>query len=259
MLRPVDWVVIRPDWPAPPSVVALSTVRTGGVSAAPYGSFNLGDHVEDDPLAVIANRERLARHLGVERVQWLQQVHGVEAVQAIGATTTPEADAVWTREPELACAVLTADCLPVLFCSQQADVVGAAHAGWRGLVGGVLESTVAAMGVRSDHLLAWLGPAIGPTAFEVGSEVRSAFLDAAPSRHREATSACFAPVKAGTFMADLPALARLRLSTLGITRVYGGEHCTVSEPERFFSYRRDGRTGRMASVIALRGLENAAS
>jgi YfiH family protein len=234
--------------------MALATLRTGGHSVAPYASLNLADHVEDDPAAVLANRATLARLLPVgASVQWLAQEHGGGVVPAGGNGGCPRADASWSRAPGRACAVLTADCLPVLFCSRSGSVVAAAHAGWRGLLAGVLENTVAAMGPEPGQLMAWMGPAIGPAAFEVGAEVRVAFLAAARPAQRAQTDACFVPggAKPGHFLADLYGLARLRLDGLCPGGVFGGGFCTVGETDRFFSYRRDGRTGRMASVILL--------
>lgn len=251
-----DIILVRPDWPAPDNVVAFTTTRTGGHSRAPYAGFNLADHVGDDRDAVVANRAALSRLLPVNSaVHWLTQVHGVE-VLGVPHTVTQSAcaDASFSRTPGDACAVLTADCLPVLFCSRAGDVVAAAHAGWRGLLGGVLENTVAAMGVDPGQLLAWLGPAIGPALFEVGPEVRAAFLAAAGPAHLAQTDACFVPSSstAGHYMANLYALARLRLAALDSGSIYGGEFCTVTEKDRFFSYRRDGRTGRMASLILIK-------
>ncbi|MBP6682719.1 MAG: peptidoglycan editing factor PgeF [Halioglobus sp.] len=245
---------IEPDWPAPAAVTALSTLRGGGHSLAPFASLNLAAHVGDDPAAVDANRALLAELLPPgSSVQWLSQVHGTHVVEAAGGGACPDADASWSRSPGRACAVLTADCLPVLFCSRSGDVVGAAHAGWRGLLGGVLERTVDAMAVDPGHLLAWLGPAIGPRAFEVGPELRAAFLAAAPAAGETATGACFVRSEArpGRYLADLYALARLRLAALGPVAVYGGHACTFSSPQQFFSYRRDGLTGRMASLILI--------
>lgn len=243
---------IKPGWPAPANVVALTTTRKGGYSVAPYTSFNLADHVGDSPRAVSANRASLARDLpAVTGVHWLSQVHGVCVAEAGRGEPCPVADASWSREPGHACAVLTADCLPVLLCSRAGDVVAAAHAGWRGLLAGVLENTVAAMGEEPEKLLAWLGPAIGPAVFEVGAEVRSAYLtDAADVA---GTDNCFVPNSAnpGHFFADLYGLARLRLGAVGVYRVFGGELCTFSDPGRFYSYRREGQTGRMASIILL--------
>jgi len=246
--------VISPDWPAPAAVTALSTLRGGGHSLAPFASLNLAAHVGDDGAAVAANRALLAELLPPgSTVQWLSQVHGSHVVEASGGGACPDADASWSRSPGRACAVLTADCLPVLFCSRAGDVVGAAHAGWRGLLGGVLERTVTAMAVDPGQLLAWLGPAIGPRAFEVGPELRAAFLEAAPAAREAAASACFVPSEArpGHYLADLYALARLRLAALGPVAVYGGNACTFSSPQQFFSYRRDGLTGRMASLILI--------
>jgi hypothetical protein len=236
-------------------VVALSTRRDGGCSAAPYDSFNLATHVGDDPVAVQANRARLARLLPPDSaVQWLAQVHGTRVVEAGREGAEPEADACWTRSPGRACAVLTADCLPVLLCAADGEAVAAAHAGWRGLLGGVLERTIDAMGVAPGDTLAWLGPAIGPGAFEVGGEVREQFLAAARAADRAATDAGFVSnlARPGHYFADLYALARLRLAAAGVHRVWGGNDCTYSARDCYFSYRRDGVTGRMASVILLR-------
>lgn len=244
---------IRPHWPAPDNVVAFTSTRAGGHSSAPFDSFNLGHHVGDAPQDLQANYRLLAQALPPQaEPYWLNQVHGTALVEAGCAGERPDADAVFSRSARWACAVLTADCLPVLFCSRSADVVAAAHAGWRGLAAGVLERTIDGMDVDPQELLAWLGPAIGPAAFEVGAEVRNAFLEQADLQ-RSAVEACFSPSAArpGHFMADLYALARTRLGAAGVAAVYGGGACTFSERERFFSYRRDGRTGRMVSVIAL--------
>ncbi|MEE4143337.1 MAG: peptidoglycan editing factor PgeF [Halieaceae bacterium] len=246
---------IRPDWPAPANVIALTTLRRGGESLPPFSSFNLAAHVGDDDAAVQANRVKLARLLPAgSRVQWLTQVHGTDVANAAAACEGVVADASWSRSPGCACAVLTADCLPVLFCSRAGDAVAAAHAGWRGLLGGVLEHTVLAMGLEPGQIMAWLGPAIGPAAFEVGPEVRAAFLGAAPPRQQANTDACFvaSAARPDHYLADLYALARLRLADLGLGGVFGGGFCTFSDDDRFFSYRRDGRTGRMASLILLR-------
>ena len=241
---------IEPDWPAPARVLALSTTRVGGQSRPPYTGFNLAHHVGDDPAAVKANRATLARELPPgTAVQWLNQVHGARVIPASRDGAVPEADASFTGEAGIACAVMTADCLPVLFCTRAGDQVAAAHAGWRGLVGGVLEATVAAMGAAPMELMAWLGPAIGPRAFEVGPEVREAFLAAAG----ELTDSCFVPSidRPGHFLADLYGLARVRLQNIGISAIYGGNYCTFDDNRRFFSYRRDGQTGRMASLVML--------
>lgn len=237
-----DW--LTPDWPAPSRVRACVTTRAGGVSLAPFDSLNLGDHVGDDPQAVAENRRRLIERLGCNPA-WLQQVHSADVVEADPAAVAV-ADASWTTTPGRACAVLTADCLPALFCDCAGSRVAAAHAGWRGLAGGVLENTVAALGVPAGELLVWLGPAIGPQSFEVGAEVREAFV----VQHAQAEQAFSASRNAGRFMADLYALARIRLAAIGVTAVHGGGLDTFSDP-RFFSYRRAARSGRLASLIWL--------
>jgi YfiH family protein len=236
-----------PDWPVPATVKAVTTTRAGGVSVPPYNSFNLADHVGDAEPAVRENRLLLRQrlHLPAEPL-WLQQVHGDQVVAADSSAPRPCADAAYTCARATVCAVLSADCLPVLFCDRRGTRVAAAHAGWRGLACGVLERTVAALGVAPDQLLAWLGPAIGPHAFQVGAEVRDAFV----GQHVEARAA-FVTQSDGRWLADLYRLARIRLGALGVKAVYGGSLCTFSEPERFYSYRRDGVTGRMASLIWL--------
>ena len=245
---------IEPNWPAPANIRALSTTRQGGCSAAAFDSFNLAHHVGDDLAAVAANRGVLGGNLpaGTD-IQWLTQVHGIQVVAAGDYADYPEADAVWSKDPIKACAVLTADCLPVLFCTVSGDRVAAAHAGWRGLVDGVLEATVAALDTDPLQLMAWLGPAIGPQAFEVGAEVRDRFLAAAPAGDRALVAACFQPsdARSGHYFANLYTLARLRLDSLGITAVFGGGLCTYTDATRFYSYRRDGQTGRMATLILL--------
>tara|TARA_R110002124_G_scaffold58275_5_gene162471 strand:+ start:3332 stop:4084 length:753 start_codon:yes stop_codon:yes gene_type:complete len=245
---------IEPDWPAPDTVYALSTTRIGGHSAAPYESFNMGCHVGDEEDAVAANRALLVNALpGGSSISWLSQVHGTAVVEAAPCASPPPADAQWSRTPGAVCTVMTADCLPVLLCSVDGDVVAAAHAGWRGLLAGVLEATVAAMATPPGRLLAWLGPAIGPAAFEVGKEVRAAYLSSAAPSQAKTVAACFAPSdRPGHYLADLYTLARLRLDDMGLSGVFGGDLCTYSDPGRFFSYRRDGQTGRMASLILLR-------
>ncbi len=237
--------LIVPDWPAPPGVRALATTRLGGVSRAPWSGFNLADHVGDDSAAVQANRRHLRQSLPGEP-RWLDQVHGSLCVDAAAARPGTAADASFSRQRGVVCAVLTADCLPVLLCDQRATVVGIAHAGWRGLAAGVIEATVAAMGEPGAGLMAWLGPAIGPTAFEVGSEVRERFLatDAAAAE-------AFVATGQGKWLCDLYRLARQRLVAQGIRRITGADFCTVGDPRRFYSYRRDGTTGRMASLVWL--------
>jgi YfiH family protein len=237
--------LIVPDWPAPPGVRALSTTRRGGASAAPWDSFNLGDHVGDAPLAVAANRALLRRQLPAEPV-WLSQVHGTRCVDAAMAAPGIEADASFTRRRGVVCAVLTADCLPLLLCDDRASVVAVVHAGWRGLAAGVVEAAVGAMAVPGERLMAWLGPAIGPQAFEVGGEVRERFLAQDPQ-----AAEAFATKGGGKWLCDIHRLARRRLDALGIRQIAGADSCTFGDAERFFSYRRDGVTGRMASLIWL--------
>ncbi len=236
---------ITPDWPAPPNVRALQTTRQGGVSDAPYDSLNLGDHVGDKPLTVARNRV-LLNHLLPSEPVWLEQTHGTVVANADNAGCLPQADACIARHSESVCVVMTADCLPVLLCDAQGSVVGAAHAGWKGMVAGVIESTVLSMNVPTQNLMVWLGPAISQDAFEVGEEVRAAFVAAQP----QAASA-FTTGQPGKWLADIYALARIRLNALGITQIYGGNHCTYRESEEFFSYRRDGATGRMGTFIWL--------
>lgn len=236
---------ITPEWPAPANVRALQTTRNGGVSVAPYASLNLGSHVGDNPLAVSRNRMLLAPLLPSEPV-WLNQVHGIGVADAGHAGCLPEADASVSKHPGAVCVVMTADCLPVLLCDDMGSVVGAAHAGWRGLCDGVIESTVSAMNVPASTLMAWLGPAIGPGEFEVGDEVRAAFVAKQPQ-----AAAAFMACNNGKWLADIYQLARLRLNDLGISRIYGGGLCTYREAERFYSYRRDGVTGRMGTFIWL--------
>lgn len=237
--------MILPDWPAPARVKSLMTTRAGGVSRSPWASLNLGDHVGDDPAAVAANRARLRERLPAEPA-WLSQVHSARVVE-LGRDGAREADAAVAREPGQVCAVLTADCLPVLFCDRAGSVVAAAHAGWRGLAGGVLEATIAAMRAPPAEILAWMGAAIGPQAFEVGEDVRQAFLE----RHPEAATAFVPQAVAGKWRADIYRLARIRLAHAGVQGVYGGGRCSFTESETFYSYRREGVTGRMASLVWL--------
>ncbi|GAA3589169.1 purine nucleoside phosphorylase YfiH [Gibbsiella greigii] len=239
--------LIVPDWPRPERVRACATSRHGGVSRPPYDSLNLGTHVGDDAQAVAANRARLVAGAALPQMPvWLEQVHGTRVLRLDG--TPPQdvcADAVYTRLVGQVCAVMTADCLPVLFCSRSGDEVAAAHAGWRGLCQGVLENTVAAFAAGPGDISAWLGPAIGPQRFEVGAEVRAAFIAVDPQ-----AAGAFTPY-GDKFLADIYQLARQRLGRAGVTAVYGGGRCTVAESRQFFSFRRDGITGRMASLIWL--------
>ncbi len=235
-----DWLI--PDWPAPAGIKSCVTTRNGGVSLAPFDSFNLGDHVDDDPQAVAANRLRLTSELKIQAA-WLKQVHGVVVAEA-DPTQVVEADASWTATPGIACTIMTADCLPALFCDRAGTRVAAAHAGWRGLAAGVLEAAVDSLQVAPEDIMVLLGPAIGQPSFEVGGEVREAFISTHPH-----TDAAFVPSKnPGRFMADIYALARLRLAAHGITAVYGGGFDTFTDP-RFYSYRQSARNGRFASLI----------
>jgi polyphenol oxidase len=244
--------LIRPDWPAPPSVQAVATTRSGGVSSGAFASLNLGDHVGDAPAAVAANRARLCAQLQLPSAPcWLQQVHGCQIVTVSAAARGSAADGALSREAGAVCVVLTADCLPLLLCDDHGTAVAAVHAGWRGLADGVIEAAVTALALPPERLLVWLGPAIGATAFVVGDEVREHFVNA-----DAASAAWFMPSADSAILqrrwrADLFGLARRRLQRLGIKRIYGGGECTVTQPERFFSYRRDGVTGRSASLIWL--------
>jgi YfiH family protein len=268
---------IIPDWPAPANVKSMQTTRLGGGSSAPYENFNLGDHVGDEPMSVARNRMLLNTLLPSEPV-WLRQVHGTVVANADRAGCLPQADACIARHPAAVCVVMTADCLPVLLCDKQGSVVGAAHAGWKGLVAGVIQATVQAMDVAPQNLMAWLGPAISQQAFEVGDEVRALFVNADPR-----AAGAFISCQPGKWFADIYALAVMQLNALGITQIYGGGdcdtllrssrsreqlpaappapdgstapcrggYCTFRESERFFSYRRDGVTGRMGTFIWL--------
>lgn len=242
---PNDLEIITPDWPAPKNIRAAVTTHLDGVSQAPYASFNLASHVGDDPALVRANRMHLrtALALPVEPL-WLKQVHGITVVDAARTDIEPEADGAFSAQAGVVCAVLTADCLPVLLCNRQGTKVTALHAGWRGLASGIIEAGVQALNMPGSELIAWLGPAIGPEKFEVGAEVRTVFL-----QHDPQAASAFRTTHDGKYLADIYLLARQRLQKLGITGVYGGEFCTVTDTARFFSYRRDGVTGRMATLI----------
>jgi hypothetical protein len=237
---------IVPDWPAPAAVRAASTLRGGGVSQAPFDTLNLAAHVDDRPGAVAENRRRLCAALELPQEPfWLEQVHGARAlVVEDAAPDDRQADAAVTAQPGAVCVVLTADCLPVLFATTDGRKVAAAHAGWRGLAAGVLEATVTALEAPPREVLAWLGPAIGQPHFEVGEEVHRAFVGANP-----AAAAAFLVNERGRWQADLYRLARQRLNRAGIDAVYGGGWCTFAESQSFFSHRRDGRCGRMATLI----------
>ncbi len=248
---------IAPNWPAPPNVCALTTTRLGpGISAPPFDSFNLGNRCGDDPVAVNANRAALAKALQLPSSPlWLRQEHGTEVYDATTGNVElvkanrhweqePKADAVISRSPGVICAVLTADCLPLLVCAKTGGAVAAIHAGWRGLRAGVIEACLKKMDSAPEDLLVWLGPAIGPAAYEVGAEVRESFL-----AHDQAAEQAFRPTRAGHWQCDLYALARQRLTALAVNNVYGSDFCTWSDPKRFYSHRRDGVSGRMASLV----------
>ncbi len=238
---------IIPDWPAPPSVAALSTTRLGGVSKGPWQSLNLGLNSGDELADVMRNRELLAKALPAP-ANFLRQVHSSVVVRHPGgyiSDTALQADAQWSSEKLQVCAVLTADCLPVLFCDRQGSQVAAAHAGWRGLAAGILENTVAAMTAPAGDLLAWMGPAIGPGVYQVGGEVKAAF------EQQEAEGAQAFAADGDRWLFDLYAMARHCLQRAGVGHISGGGLCTYSDPSRFFSYRRDGLTGRMASLVWL--------
>ena len=240
-----DWII--PDWPVAAAVRAVTTTRQGGVSQGCYASMNPADHVDDDPEAVMTNRQTLQQALGLPGPPvWLQQVHGTVVVNAATAGGGPKADAACCSQPGIVCAVLTADCLPVLLADTAGQCVAAIHAGWRGLAAGVIEQAVIAMGQPGETLLAWLGPAIGPLAFRVGDEVRDAFVT-----HDEVAAGAFRQGPDGAWFADLYQLARQRLAGCRVTAVYGGGYCSFTDSERFYSYRRDGATGRMATLIWL--------
>lgn len=245
-------VFLHAHWPAPARVHTLMSTRSGGISRAPYAGLNVGAHVGDEAAAVAHNRAQIAQATA-PALAYLHQTHSItvvragDALAACAAGAPLHADASVDDSGTAACAVMTADCLPVLLCDRRGSVVAAAHAGWRGLVGGIVQHTVRAMRVPPAEILAYLGPAIGPGAFEVGAEVRAAFAAVLPEAHR-----AFAPAaQSDKYRADIYALARQALAQVGVSAVYGGAHCTVSQGDTFFSYRRDGRTGRMVSAIWL--------
>ena len=247
--------LLIPDWPAPVNVRSAVTTRRGGVSLPPWDAFNLALHVGDSSDAVTQNRRRLRQQLELPREPgWLEQVHGTRVLNLdVGSGPDNRADASLSRTGH-PCVVMTADCLPVLFCDRAGTVVAASHAGWRGLATGILRNTVASMAVAPTDILAWLGPAIGPACFEVGAEVVTAFEEnAVDGLHRQAIPACFAtsPSYPGKRLADIYALARAELQSLGVSAIYGGGLCTVTDSDNWYSYRRDGVTGRMASLVWL--------
>ncbi len=233
---------IYPDWPAPSQIKSIQTTRLGGVSVGSYASLNLGDHVKDNPQHVAHNRQLLNNFVPTEPV-WLNQVHGVQVIDAAISSCLESADAAYSNKANVVCVTMTADCLPVLLCNQQGTVVAAVHAGWRSLCDGVIEATVNAMPADVRDLMAWLGPAIGPDAFEVGAEVRAQFMA------QDANAEHAFKAKGDKWLGDLYQIARQRLQGLGVTAIYGGGACTYTDQEKFFSFRRDGDTGRMASMI----------
>ena len=239
---------LYPDWPAPANVKAVATTRLGGISAPPFDSLNLGKYTADDPTHVLANRRHLLTSLELTREPaWLKQVHGNRVIDAVSIVSEEKADASYSHQPGPICVVMAADCLPVLICDQQGSCVAAIHAGWRGLAEQVIAACIACLKPSASQLMAWLGPAIGPQAFEVGPEVREVFLTQ-DARYQS----CFQPHQGDRWLADIYALARQQLTELGITAVYGGHWCTMTEYERFFSYRRNhDQSGRMATLIWL--------
>jgi len=242
---------LNPDWPAPASVNALVTLRSPGVSAEPYDSFNLATHVGDKTEAVEANRARLESDTQVKQIAWLNQVHGIHTLpveRGFDFSSVPEADASWTELPNLACAVLTADCMPVLACNTQGTKVAAIHAGWRGLAMGVIPQCLSNANLQAGETLIWLGPAIGHCAYRVGEDVRQHFRQSQYFQNTDVDQA-FKPDGDGHFLCSLVDLARMQLYSLGYSGVWGGSECTYTQKDRYFSYRRDGQTGRMASLV----------
>jgi purine-nucleoside/S-methyl-5'-thioadenosine phosphorylase / adenosine deaminase len=236
---------LHPDWPAPANVRALNTLRHGGASAGVYASFNLGGRVGDDPGCVAQNRARLRADARLPADPlWLTQVHGTRVVDVAATTLDMEADGSYARRPRLVCGVLTADCLPIFICNRSGSEVGLLHAGWRGLAAGIVEAGLDALQSPAEELLVWFGPAIGPRAYEVGAEVRAAFTG-----HDARAADAFAPGAGDRWYMDLYRVARQRLAAREVTAIYGGGYCTATQPDLFFSYRRDGVTGRMASLI----------
>jgi YfiH family protein len=235
----------KPDWPAPANIKSITTTRHGGVSISPYDQLNLGLHVGDHKHHVEQNRQQIVQLAQLpEHPRWLNQVHGTQVTQSKQWSAGTKADAISSQEKNHVCAIMTADCLPILLCNQQGDTVAAIHAGWRGLAAGIIEKTLHSFACDHSAIIAWLGPAIGPNAFEVGSEVVELFVKQDPQAFN-----AFKQTDSQHFLANIYLLAQQRLNLCGVTKIYGGECCTVSNPNRFFSYRRDGVTGRMASMI----------
>lgn len=236
---------IIPDWPAPDNICAVSSTRSGGVSQAPFDSFNLGDHVGDDAALVTQNRA-LLRQLAQAEAEplWLNQMHGSHVINSQDWQSNSEADAIVSRDKNHVCTIMTADCLPILLCNQQGDTVAAIHAGWRSLAAGIIEKTIAKFTGKPHDIIAWLGPAIGADKFEVGVDVYNAFC-----QHSSQATQAFKATDGSHYLADIYQLARQQLVAQGVTAIYGGDFCTFSDGQRFFSYRRDGQTGRMATLI----------
>ncbi len=240
-----DW--ITPDWPAPKNIRAITTTRNGGFSQTPYDSMNISTYVGDDPEAVQKNRQYLQSTLNIpSQLHWLEQVHGTLAVNAAHITETVKADACYSSEKNIICTIQTADCLPVLLCDKTGTTVAAIHAGWRGLADGIIEQAINTMNCPGNKLIAWLGPAIGPKAFESGDDVRDAFI-----AHDKQAKTAFTQQTNGLWLADIYELARQRLTNQGVTACYGGNFCTYHDEARFYSFRRDQTTGRMATLIWL--------
>ena len=234
---------ITPDWPAPAHIRAATTLRTGGVSQAEFSSLNPADHVTDLPHHVLENRQRITNMLALPADPvWLRQTHSVLVVCADQVTASPEADASYTSKNNIVCTVLTADCLPILLCDRQGTMIAAIHGGWRGLLNGIIENTVLKM--PNTELYAWLGPAIGAQCFEVGNDVRNAFTNKSAQ-----FASAFTKQTEDKYLADIYQIARILLNKAGVKQIYGGQYCTVTDKDHFFSYRRDGQTGRMATMI----------
>ena len=242
---------VRPAWKLDGDYTVFTTVRDGGVSAAPFASLNLAAHVGDNPEAVAVNRRTLSGLVGGCEISWLDQVHGNTVVEP-GGPDLPQADGYYLNQQGIACAVLTADCLPVVLASDHGDEIAVLHAGWRGLLSDIIHTGVKRFSAKEQDLQAWLGPAIGPQSFEVGEDVFFEYKTqwSGFANEREINQA-FVPLGGGKYLCDLYRLARLRLLAIGITRICGGEHCTFQDRKRFFSYRRDGATGRMATVVRI--------
>lgn len=245
MSDPLVDALIQPNWPAPSNIGSIQTTRIGGLSIAPYDSLNLAGHVDDNPHNVARNRQLLNGLVPTEPV-WLKQVHGTQVIDAAKSNCIESADASFTTNSNVVCVTMTADCLPILLCDKAGTVVASVHAGWRSLCDGVIEKTINKMPVDALELMAWLGPAIGPDAFEVGGEVREQFMS-----HDAQAMVAFKKVKQDKWLGNLYLLAKQRLQALGVADIYGEAMCTYSNPKQFFSYRRDGNTGRMATMIWL--------